>query len=185
MAKSEKTHSCDFCGKSKEDVEKLIVGDMAAICNDCVNLCVDILVDEKVKVPADTSKLLNPVLIKDYLDEYIIGQDQAKISLSVAVSQHFKRINNPSTSIELEKTNVLLLGPTGCGKTMMARKIAQYLDLPFAICDATGITEAGYVGDDVESILTRLISEASGDIEKASRGIVYICLLYTSDAADE
>jgi len=174
MAKSEKTHSCDFCGKSKEDVEKLIVGDMAAICNDCVDLCVDILVDEKVKVPTDTSKLLNPVLIKDYLDEYIIGQDQAKISLSVAVSQHFKRINNPSTSIELEKTNVLLLGPTGCGKTMMARKIAQYLDLPFAICDATGITEAGYVGDDVESILTRLISEASGDIEKASRGIVYI-----------
>ena len=174
MTKLEKTHICDFCGKSKEAVEKLIVGDLAAICNDCVDLCVDILVDEKVKDPANTGKLLNPVLIKDYLDEYIIGQDQAKISLSVAVSQHFKRINNPSKSIELEKTNVLLLGPTGCGKTMMARKIAQYLDLPFAICDATGITEAGYVGDDVESILTRLISEADGDIEKASRGIVYI-----------
>jgi len=174
MTKSEKTHTCDFCGKSKEEVEKLIVGDMAAICNDCVDLCVDILVDEKVNGHVNTGKLLNPVLIKDYLDEYIIGQDQAKISLSVAVSQHFKRINNPSRSIELEKTNVLLLGPTGCGKTMMARKIAQYLDLPFAICDATGITEAGYVGDDVESILTRLISEADGDIEKASRGIVYI-----------
>jgi ATP-dependent Clp protease ATP-binding subunit ClpX len=173
MNKTESDHSCDFCGKSKEDVEKLIVGEHAAICNECVDLCIDILKDKKEKV-ADTSKLLNPVAIKDYLDEYVIGQDDAKISLSVAVSQHYKRINNPSKEIELEKTNVLLLGPTGCGKTMMARKIAQYLDLPFAICDATGITEAGYVGDDVESILTRLINEADGDIEKAARGIVYI-----------
>ena len=174
MTKSEINHKCDFCNKSKEDVEKLIVGDHAAICNDCVELCVDILKDEKVKTFPNTLKLLNPVKIKDFLDDYVIGQDDAKIALSVAVSQHFKRINNPSKTIELEKTNVLLLGPTGCGKTMMARKIAEYLDLPFAICDATGITEAGYVGDDVESILTRLISEADGDIEKASRGIVYI-----------
>jgi len=167
-------HKCDFCGKSKEDVEKLIVGDQAAICNDCVDLCVDILKDEKVKnFPVD-QKTLNPVSLKEYLDEYVIGQEDAKIALSVAVSQHFKRINNPSTEIKLEKTNVLMLGPTGCGKTMMARKIAEYLDLPFAICDATGITEAGYVGDDVESILTRLINEADGDIEKAKRGIVYI-----------
>lgn len=174
MAKQEE-HVCDFCGKSKEDVEKLIVGENAAICNDCVDLCVDILKDEKVKpFRNDESKLLNPVKIKDFLDEYVIGQEDAKIALSVAVSQHFKRINHPSTSIELEKTNVLLLGPTGCGKTMMARKIAQYLDLPFAICDATGITEAGYVGDDVESILTRLINEADGDMEKAARGIIYI-----------
>ena len=170
----EQQHNCDFCGKSKEDVEKLIVGEHAAICNDCVDLCIDILKDEKVKKLPSKSKLLNPVLIKEYLDDYVIGQDEAKIALSVAVSQHYKRINNPSKDIELEKTNVLLLGPTGCGKTMMARKIAQYLDLPFAICDATGITEAGYVGDDVESILTRLINEADGDIEKASRGIVYI-----------
>ncbi len=167
-------HVCDFCGKSKEDVEKLIVGDHSAICNDCVDLCVDILKDEKVKNFPNETKVLNPVKIKDYLDEYVIGQEDAKIALSVAVSQHFKRINNPSKEIELEKTNVLLLGPTGCGKTMMARKIAEYLDLPFAICDATGITEAGYVGDDVESILIRLINEADGDIEKASRGIVYI-----------
>jgi ATP-dependent Clp protease ATP-binding subunit ClpX len=170
----EQQHVCDFCSKSKEDVEKLIVGEHAAICNDCVELCIDILKDEKVKTFPNEKKLLNPSLIKDYLDEYVIGQDDAKISLSVAVSQHYKRINNPSTDIELEKTNVLLLGPTGCGKTMMARKIAQYLELPFAICDATGITEAGYVGDDVESILTRLINEADGDIEKAARGIVYI-----------
>jgi ATP-dependent Clp protease ATP-binding subunit ClpX len=174
MTKSETNHKCDFCNKSKEDVEKLIVGDNAAICNDCAELCIDILKDEKVKNFPNTQKLLNPVKIKEYLDDYVIGQDDAKIALSVAVSQHFKRINNPSIDIELEKTNVLLLGPTGCGKTMLARKIAEYLDLPFAICDATGITEAGYVGDDVESILTRLINEADGDMEKAARGIVYI-----------
>lgn len=167
-------HTCDFCGKSKEEVEKLIVGDNAAICNDCVDLCIDILKDEKVKPFPNESKTLNPALLKEYLDEYIVGQDDAKISLSVAVSQHFKRINNPSNHIKLEKTNVLLLGPTGCGKTMLAKKIADYLELPFAISDATGLTEAGYVGDDVESILTRLIAEADGDINKAKRGIVYI-----------
>ena len=174
MTKLDNTHVCDFCGKSKEDVEKLIVGENAAVCNDCVELCVEILKDEKVKNFPKEAKLLNPVKIKEYLDDYVIGQDDAKIALSVAVSQHFKRINNPSKTIEIEKTNVLMLGPTGCGKTMMARKIADYLDLPFAICDATGITEAGYVGDDVESILTRLINEADGDLEKAARGIVYI-----------
>lgn len=167
-------HECDFCGKSKENVEKLIVGGSSAICNDCVELCIDILKDEKDKNFSTDRDVINPTLIKDYLDEYVIGQDAAKISLSVAVSQHFKRINHPSKTIKLEKTNVLMLGPTGCGKTMLARKIAEYLDLPFAICDATGITEAGYVGDDVESILTRLVAEADGDVEKAARGIVYI-----------
>jgi ATP-dependent Clp protease ATP-binding subunit ClpX len=167
-------HSCDFCGKGKEDVEKLIVGEHAAICNDCIDLCVGILVDEKVKNFPLNWQSLNPALIKEYLDEYIIGQDDAKISLSVAVSQHFKRINNPSKDVILEKTNVLMLGPTGCGKTMLVRKLSEYLNLPFAICDATSVTEAGYVGDDVESILSRLINEADGDIEKASHGIVYI-----------
>lgn len=176
VQKNSNHHSCDFCGKSKEGVEKLIVGEFSAICNDCVDLCIDILKDDKVKkFPADeTKQIFNPVSIKDFLDSYVIGQDEAKIAMSVAVCQHFKRINNPNKEIQLEKTNVLLMGPTGCGKTMMAKKIADYLDLPFAICDATGITEAGYVGDDVESVLVRLLNAADGDLEKAQRGIVYI-----------
>jgi ATP-dependent Clp protease ATP-binding subunit ClpX len=173
------TPCCNFCGKEKEEVEKLIVGGHAqetAICDECVELCVDILKDDKVKKfpKDDNKKLFNPTKIKEYLDQYVIGQEQAKISLSVAVCQHFKRINNPSKDVELEKTNVLILGPTGCGKTLLARKLAEYLDIPFALCDATGLTEAGYVGDDVESILTRLLNAADGDIEKAQRGIVYI-----------
>ena len=170
-------HSCDFCGKSKDEVEKLIVGNNVGICNECVDLCINILTDEKVKAfPEGEEKQskFNPSKIKHFLDEYIIGQDAAKIALSVAVCQHYKRINNPSTDIKLEKSNVLLLGPTGCGKTALAKKIAEFLDLPFAVCDATGLTEAGYVGDDVESILTRLIAVADGDIQKAQRGIVYI-----------
>ena len=174
--KTANEHHCDFCGKSKQDVEKLIVSEQSAICNDCVDLCVDILKDEKVKkFPLDDFKAIyNPTKIKEYLDDYIVGQDEAKISLSVAVCQHFKRISHPSKDLTLEKTNVLMLGPTGCGKTFLAKKLADYLQIPFAICDATGITEAGYVGDDVESILTRLIANADGDIEKAQRGIVYI-----------
>jgi ATP-dependent Clp protease ATP-binding subunit ClpX len=174
LPKQTTNHSCDFCGKSKEDVEKLIVGERSAICNDCVDLCVGILQEEKIKNFPHEKKNLNPATLKEYLDEHVIGQDEAKIALSVAVSQHFKRINNPSEDVKLEKTNVLMMGPTGCGKTMLARKIAEYLDIPFAICDATGITEAGYVGDDVESILTRLINESDGDIERACKGIVYI-----------
>lgn len=173
------TPGCNFCGKSKEEVEKLIVGGVtqeASICNECVDLCVDILQDDKVKrFPRDDKKkLFNPNKIKDWLDQYVVGQDRAKIAMSVGVCQHFKRINNPSKDIELEKTNILVLGPTGCGKTLLARKLADYLDIPFALCDATGLTEAGYVGDDVESILTRLLNAADGDVEKAQRGIVYI-----------
>ena len=174
--KNSNEHHCDFCGKSKQDVEKLIVSENSAICNDCVDLCVNILDDEKIKkFPDDNGKTIyNPTKIKEYLDDYIIGQEEAKISLSVAVCQHFKRINYPNKDIDLEKTNVLMLGPTGCGKTFLAKKLADYLDLPFTICDATGITEAGYVGDDVESVLIRLLSAADGDVEKAQRGIVYI-----------
>ena len=174
--KNNNEHHCDFCGKSKQDVEKLIVSEHSAICNDCVDLCVDILKDEKIKkFPNDEIKsTYNPTKIKEFLDEYVIGQDDAKIALSVAVCQHFKRANFPNKDLEIEKTNVLLLGPTGCGKTFLARKLADYLEIPFAICDATGITEAGYVGDDVESVLVRLLANADGDVEKAQRGIVYI-----------
>jgi len=169
------THKhCDFCNKSKEDVEKLITSENSAICNSCIDLCVSILAEEKVRKFPNDHKKLNPSTVKDYLDDYVIGQDDAKIAMCVAVAQHFKRIYNPNKDIQIEKTNVLLLGPTGCGKTMIARKIAEYLDLPFVICDATGITEAGYVGDDVESILLRLINASDGDLVKASKGIVYI-----------
>lgn len=174
MTKQTTHKHCDFCSKSKEDVEKLIVGEHSAICDGCIDLCVNILAEEKIrKFPSD-HKRLNPSVVKDYLDEYVIAQDDAKIAMCVAVSQHFKRIYSPNKDIQIDKTNVLLLGPTGCGKTMIARKIAEYLDLPFVICDATGITEAGYVGDDVESILLRLINASDGDLVKASKGIVYI-----------
>lgn len=176
MSRANEPHTCNFCGKSKEDVEKLIVGSDVGICNECVDLCSSILKDEKVKeFPFyDEKKKYNPAKIKEYLDDFVIGQSKAKIALSVGVTQHYKRIFNPSNDIELEKTNLLILGPTGCGKTMMAKKIAEFLDIPIAICDATGLTEAGYVGDDVESILSRLLSVADGDVEKAQRGIVFI-----------
>lgn len=176
MSNKDSTPSCSFCGKSKEEVEKLIVGgDNIAICNECVDLCQDILKDDKVKkFPADSSQLLNPVRVKEYLDEYVIGQADAKMALAVAVCQHFKRIAKNDRNIEIDKTNVLMMGPTGCGKTMLVKKLAEYLDVPFAICDATGLTEAGYVGDDVESVLVRLVGNAEGDIKKAEHGIVYI-----------
>ena len=176
MSKNNEDHSCSFCGKNKQDVEKLIVGGDAAICNECVDLCDNILSEEKVSdfPNGENKQKFNPTKIKEFLDQYVIGQEQAKIALSVGVAQHFKRIHNPSKDIKLEKTNVLMLGPTGCGKTMLAKKVAEFLDIPFAICDATGLTEAGYVGDDVESILTRLLNVAEGDVKKAERGIVYI-----------
>lgn len=176
MNKESKIHECSFCHKSKEEVEKLIVGSGVGICSECVSLCSGILKEGKVKnfPTTDEKKRFNPSKIKEYLDNYVIGQDRAKIALSVGVSQHYKRIYNPSDDIQLEKTNILLLGPTGCGKTMMVKKIAEFLDLPFAICDATSLTEAGYVGDDVESILTRLLSVAGDDVERAQRGIIYI-----------
>jgi ATP-dependent Clp protease ATP-binding subunit ClpX len=168
--------SCSFCGKSKENVEKLIVGgDNIAICNECVDLCENILKEDNIKkFPGEESQLLNPVRVKEYLDEYVIGQDEAKKTLSVAVCQHFKRIAKNDRNIEIDKTNVLVMGPTGCGKTFLVRKLAEYLDIPFAVCDATGLTEAGYVGDDVESVLVRLVANAQGDIKKAEHGIVYI-----------
>ena len=167
---------CSFCNKDSDNVRKLIRNGNVCICNECIDLCFSILREEKVKeFPfSNIKQRFNPTKIKDYLDQYVIGQDQAKVALSVGVSQHYKRIFNPSDEIQLEKTNMLILGPSGCGKTFMIKKIAEFLDLPFAICDATSLTEAGYVGDDVESVLSRLISVAEGDIHKAEQGIVYI-----------
>lgn len=178
MSNKDKIYNCHFCGKDKGEVAKLIVGDNSAICNECIDLCVNILDKEKVQVikensTTDTSKL-NPKKIKEYLDQHVIGQDEAKLAMSVAVAQHYKKLNNPSDDVKLDKTNVMVMGPTGSGKTLIAQSIADFLDVPFAICDATTLTEAGYVGDDVESIVTRLLTNAEGDVELAQRGIVFI-----------
>ena len=178
MSNKDKIYNCHFCGKDKGEVAKLIVGDNSAICNECIDLCVNILDKEKVQVikensTTDTSKL-NPKKIKEYLDQHVIGQNEAKLAMSVAVAQHYKKLNNPSDDVKLDKTNVMVMGPTGSGKTLIAQSIADFLDVPFAICDATTLTEAGYVGDDVESIVTRLLTNAEGDVELAQRGIVFI-----------
>jgi ATP-dependent Clp protease ATP-binding subunit ClpX len=175
MTKSEPTiDNCSFCGKHKDAVAKLIVGPEVAICNECVDLCTTLLGEEIATVIGNPAETLNPVLIKHHLDEYVIGQDQAKIVLSVAIANHYKRINNHDKNTEIEKVNILMLGPTGSGKTLLARSIARYLDVPFVIADATSLTEAGYVGDDVESLISRLFAAAGGDVEKTQRGIVFI-----------
>lgn len=169
-----KHQNCDFCGKGKDDVEKLVVGSNGAICNECVTLCDKILRDQKGKIKDEEYSRFNPVRIKEYLDEYIIGQDEAKIALSVGVSQHYKRISSLTSYVDLDKSNVMLVGPTGCGKTLMVKRIADYIDVPFAHADANSLTEAGYVGEDVESVIQQLLIRADGDVDSASRGIVYI-----------
>ena len=178
MMSKEKNYNCDFCGKNKNEVQKLIVGDNSTICNECVSLCVNILEEEKIRTIKTESgfdeQKLNPKEIKKHLDQHVIGQDHAKMSFSVAVAQHYKKLNNPSEDIKLDKTNVMIMGPTGSGKTLLAQTVADYLNVPFAICDATTLTEAGYVGDDVESIVTRLLQNADGNVELAQRGIVFI-----------
>jgi ATP-dependent Clp protease ATP-binding subunit ClpX len=167
---------CSFCGKHKSVVKKLIVGDGTAICSDCVELCNSLLLEENDSISSvDNEKTsLYPDNIKSYLDQYIIGQDRAKMILSVAVSNHYKRIKNKESTIKIQKSNVLILGPTGGGKTLLAKTVANYLDVPFVVADATSLTEAGYVGDDVESMIVRLLAAADGDIEKAQCGIVFI-----------
>ena len=169
--------SCSFCKKGYSEVKKLISGqDNICICNDCVELCNDIIAEElKVAEATTESSLMSPVEIYQRLDEYVIGQDKAKKVLSVAVYNHYKRLNNPAKdSVELQKSNVLLLGPTGSGKTLLAQTLAKILNVPFAIADATTLTEAGYVGEDVENIIQRLLQRAEYDPEKAQLGIVYI-----------
>ena len=157
-------------------VKKLIVGESSAICYDCIELCTELLSTDETgeTVEEQPRSSLFPDDIKHFLDEYIIGQEHAKKILSVAVSNHYKRINNKNDNITIQKSNVLIVGPTGSGKTLLAKTVARYLDVPFVIADATSLTEAGYVGDDVESMITRLLAAADGDIERAQRGIVFI-----------
>lgn len=168
---------CSFCGKSQDQVRRLIAGPGVYICDECIELCSEIIADEFEENPQiDVGALPKPTEIKNYLDQYVIGQDEAKKSLAVAVYNHYKRINSNAASddVELQKSNILLLGPTGCGKTLLAQTLAKYLNVPFAIADATTLTEAGYVGEDVENILLKLIQNADYDIERAEKGIIYI-----------
>ncbi|NGX56158.1 MAG: ATP-dependent Clp protease ATP-binding subunit ClpX [Candidatus Anoxychlamydiales bacterium] len=164
---------CSFCGRNEESVDKLVSGPNAFICDKCISLCMNIV--EKKHTPHEL-KILKPKEIKEKLDEYIIGQDNSKKTLAVAVYNHYKRISNlhKEKSIEYIKSNILLIGPTGSGKTLMARTLANLLDIPFAICDATTLTEAGYVGEDVENILLRLLQNADFDVERAEHGIIYV-----------
>ncbi len=184
MAKNDKNVRCSFCGKSQSGVEKIVAGPGVFICNECIKVCSNIIEGEvyddaeiTYTLNDEKQKLPSPAEIKEILDNYVIGQDDAKKTLAVAVYNHYKRINHSQQNeddVEIQKSNVLLLGPTGCGKTMLAQTLARILKVPFAIADATTLTEAGYVGEDVENILLKLIQSADYDIEKAEKGIIYI-----------
>jgi len=168
---------CSFCGKSQNEVKKLIAGPSVYICNECIDICNEIINDDEQAENATVRTALpKPQEIKSFLDEYVIGQDETKKRLSVAVYQHYKRIElaKRRTDIELQKSNILLIGPTGTGKTLLAQTLARVLSVPFCIVDATSLTEAGYVGEDVETILLRLLQSAGGDVERAQQGIIYI-----------
>ena len=171
---SDKKISCSFCGKSQEEVKKLIAGPNVYICNECVVLCKDILVEDDKIDTKKSFEIPRPSEIFNYLDDHIIGQDHAKKILSVSVYNHYKRVQNPSKDIEISKSNILLIGPTGCGKTLLAQTLAKFLNVPFTIADATTLTEAGYVGEDVENIILRLLQQCDYDVSLAQKGIVYI-----------
>lgn len=173
MKQNNLIESCSFCGKSKDEVAKLIVGVEVAICNECVDLCEGLLKEDPPANPV-SAPTLDPVMIKAHLDQYVIGQDNAKRVLAVAIANHYKRISNPDKNTEIEKVNILMLGPTGSGKTLLARSVARYLDVPFVIADATSLTEAGYVGDDVESLVARLYAAAEYDVARTQRGIIFL-----------
>jgi len=176
MSTETKLNHCTFCGAHKEKVKKLIVSEEVAICSDCVDLCNKLMMDdshEKIE-PTEHNVSYDPESIKEFLDQHIIGQDSAKGVLSVAIANHYKRINKPPKDLEISKGNVLLVGPTGSGKTLLAKTVAKYLEVPFIIADATSITEAGYVGDDVESMISMLVNAAGGDPRLAERGIVFV-----------
>ena len=174
----ERIVKCSFCGKPQEVVKKIIAGPGVYICDECIALCQDIIEEEvyDTEEKVEQVDMLTPAEIKKVLDDYVIGQEEAKKTLSVAVYNHYKRINNNDIldDIEIQKSNILLLGPTGCGKTLLAQTLAKILDVPFAIADATTLTEAGYVGEDVENILLKLIQAADYDVERAQKGIIYI-----------
>jgi ATP-dependent Clp protease ATP-binding subunit ClpX len=176
MTDTNTVNHCSFCAKHKDQVVKLIVGHNVSICNECVDLCQSLLENTKKKKSntVGNSVDLDPRAIHAHLDQYVIGQDTAKMVLSVAIANHYKRINNVNLGQEIQKANILMIGPTGTGKTLMARTVAKYLDVPFVIADATTLTEAGYVGDDVESLVARLYTAAGNDIEKTQRGIVFL-----------
>ena len=178
-AKGGKAYRCSFCGKSQDQVRKLIAGQGVYICDECITLCREIIDEEFLETPKARftgTKIPNPRRINEILDQYVIGQDKAKKVLSVAVYNHYKRVSagHQIDDVELQKSNVLLIGPTGCGKTLLAQTLARILDVPFSIADATSLTEAGYVGEDVENILLRLIQAADFDLNRAQRGIIYI-----------
>jgi ATP-dependent Clp protease ATP-binding subunit ClpX len=168
---------CSFCNKDQRDVKKLIAGPTVYICDECVDICLDIIAEEREPdEPKAKVKLPKPVEIREFLDEYVIGQEKAKKKLAVAVYNHYKRneLSKRRSEVEVQKSNILLIGPTGTGKTLLAQTLAKLLSVPFAIVDATTLTEAGYVGEDVENILLRLLQAAGNDLEKAKRGIIYI-----------
>lgn len=185
MSEEQKEIRCSFCGRSQKEVRRIIAGPGAYICNECIEICKDLLDEERAEEARSRGKkkedeLLRPAELKKILDEYVIGQDRAKVVLSVAVYNHYKRIRSlekggeDGTDVEIQKSNILMLGPTGSGKTMLAQTLARTLNVPFAIADATTLTEAGYVGEDVENILLRLIQAADYDVEQAEKGIIYI-----------
>ncbi len=167
---------CSFCGKNQSEVRKLIAGPAVYICDECIQLCSEIIEEESEKEAKDSERILVPKEIKDKLDGYVIEQESAKKVLSVAVYNHYKRLDSSVNTgdVEIQKSNILLIGPTGCGKTLLAQTLARFLNVPFTIADATSLTEAGYVGEDVENIILSLLQNADYDVEKAKRGIVYI-----------
>ena len=177
MTSENKLIYCSFCNTHKDKVKKLIVGEDVAICSECIELCTQLIEDESLAVdakPKEEEIKYDPSSIKEYLDVHVVGQDNAKTVLSVAIANHYKRITYPPKDLDIQKGNVLLIGPTGSGKTLLAKTVAKYLKVPFVVADATSLTEAGYVGDDVESMISMLVNAAGGDPRLAERGIVFV-----------
>src|SRR5437764_2053349 len=177
VRRTDDTLRCSFCGKSQNEVKKLIAGPTVYICNECIDICNEIITDDQqAEAVASRPPLPKPAEIKSFLDEYVIGQEETKKRLAVAVYQHYKRIEmaRRRTDVEIQKSNILLIGPTGTGKTLLAQTLARMLMVPFTIVDATTLTEAGYVGEDVENIILKLLQSANGDVERAQQGIIYI-----------